>query len=62
MMRALPLGVMKPWPQTKEGIMSSTSTAFVPTVASQTALFLVKATPVLSLIVITYCSLMGFVW
>ncbi|WP_280142408.1 hypothetical protein [Rhizobium sp. NFR03] len=42
--------------------MSSTSTAFVPTVASQTALFLVKATPVLSLIVITYCSLMGFVW
>ncbi|WP_274533651.1 MULTISPECIES: hypothetical protein [unclassified Rhizobium] len=42
--------------------MSSTSTAFVPTVTSQTALFLVKATPALSLIFITYCTLMGFAW
>lgn len=62
MMRALPFGVMKPWPQAKEDIMSSKSTAFVPTFASQTALFLVKATPIISLIFITYCTLMGFVW
>ncbi len=61
-MRALPFGVMKPWPQAKEDIMSSPSTAFVPTVASQTALVLMKATPVLSMIFITYCTLTGFVW
>lgn len=42
--------------------MPSTSTAFVPTVASHTALLLVKATPVCSLLFITYCTLKGFAW